>query len=128
MHYTGMLAAIFTPTAAEAAPLYNLNTSILGFGVGLLTLVILGLALISAIVDRRFSAKAAQLDESTKVLLESEERFRGLSEATSEGPCKMPWIVATQRAFRRRRTPSKVAPAGWLTSPLNWRRSGAWGT
>jgi PAS domain S-box-containing protein len=66
MHSTGMAAATFTPTSSEAAPVYNLNTPALGFAIGLLTLVILGLALISAIIDRRFSAQAAELEESQR--------------------------------------------------------------
>jgi PAS domain S-box-containing protein len=64
MHYTGMAAATFTHTGEKAAPSYDLNTSVLGFGIGSFTLLILGLALISAFIDRRFSAQAAQLAES----------------------------------------------------------------
>ncbi|HET7273379.1 MAG TPA: PAS domain S-box protein, partial [Rubrobacter sp.] len=64
MHYTGMAAATFTHTGERAVPANNLNTSILGFGIGTFTLVILGLALISAFIDRRFSAQAAQLEDS----------------------------------------------------------------
>ncbi len=64
MHYTGMAAATFTHTSEEAAPSYDLNTSAMGFGIATFTLLILGLALISAFIDRRFSAQAAQLEES----------------------------------------------------------------
>ena len=64
MHYTGMAAATFAHTGTRAAPAYDLNTSVLGFGIGFLTLLILGLALISAFIDRRFSAQASQLEES----------------------------------------------------------------
>src|SRR5918997_3844952 len=64
MHYTGMAAATFVHTGTRAAPSYDLNSSVLGFGIGIFTLLILGLALISAFVDRRFSAQAAQLEES----------------------------------------------------------------
>jgi PAS domain S-box-containing protein len=64
MHYTGIAAATFTHTSEEAAPSHDLNTSVLGFGIGTFTLLILGLALISAFIDRRFSAQASQLEES----------------------------------------------------------------
>jgi NO-binding membrane sensor protein with MHYT domain len=101
MHYTGMAAAIFTPTSTEAAPSYDLNTPILGFGIGLFTLVILGLALIGAIVDRRFSAQAVELDESMKALLESEKRFRGLSDATFEGVAITELLHPQQRLHER---------------------------
>jgi two-component system, sensor histidine kinase and response regulator len=64
MHYTGIAAATFTHTSESAAPSYDLNTSVLGFGIGTFTLLILGLALISAFIDRRFSAQTAQLEDS----------------------------------------------------------------
>jgi PAS domain S-box-containing protein len=64
MHYTGMAAATFTHTSEKAAPSYDLNTLVLGLGIGTSTLLILGLALISAFIDSRFSAQAAQLEDS----------------------------------------------------------------
>lgn len=66
MHYTGMAAASFIPTSEEAVPSYGLNASALGFGIGTVTLLILGLTLVSAIIDRRFSAQAANLEESER--------------------------------------------------------------
>ncbi|HEX2739117.1 MAG TPA: PAS domain S-box protein [Rubrobacter sp.] len=64
MHYTGMAAATFMHTSERAAPSNDLNTTVMGFGIGTFTLLILGLALISAFIDRRFSAQAAQLEDS----------------------------------------------------------------
>jgi two-component system, sensor histidine kinase and response regulator len=64
MHYTGMAAATFTHASEKAAPSYDLNSSVLGFGIGTFTLLILGLALISAFIDRKFSAQTAQLEDS----------------------------------------------------------------
>ena len=66
MHYTGMAAATFTAVRGEVNPSYNMNTPILGFGIGIFTLLILGLAVISAIIDRRFSEQAAELKESER--------------------------------------------------------------
>ncbi len=85
MHYTGMAAANFDPAGGAAAPSSALDAPLLGFGIGALTLIILGLALVGAIVDRRFSSKAEELAESENALRESEERFRALSDATLEG-------------------------------------------
>ena len=68
MHYTGMWAADFAPVGGASVPSYDLDNLTLGAGVGAFTLIILGLALIGSIVDRRFSAQAAELEES-------EERF-----------------------------------------------------
>ncbi len=64
MHYTGIAAATFTHAGEKAAPSYDLNGLVLGFGIGTFTLLILGLALTSAFIDRRFSAQAAQLEDS----------------------------------------------------------------
>jgi PAS domain S-box-containing protein len=64
VHYTGIAAATFMHAGQRAVPAHDLHSSVLGFGVGTFTLVILGLALISALIDRRFSAQAAQLEDS----------------------------------------------------------------
>jgi PAS domain S-box-containing protein len=66
MHYTGMWAADFTPIQNAAAPAYDLDNLTLGVGIGAFTLIILGLALIGSMVDRRFSAQAAELEESER--------------------------------------------------------------
>ncbi|QIN79092.1 PAS domain S-box protein [Rubrobacter marinus] len=103
MHYTGMAAAEFDPSGGAAAPSSALDAPVLGFGVGVLTLVILGLALLGAIVDRRFSSKAEELAESEVALRESEERFRALSDATLEGIAITEGgrILEVNRAFAR---------------------------
>ncbi|HEX6710471.1 MAG TPA: PAS domain S-box protein [Rubrobacter sp.] len=64
MHYTGIAAATFMHAGQRPVPADDLHGSALGFGVGIFTLVILGLALISALIDRRFSTQAAQLEDS----------------------------------------------------------------
>jgi two-component system sensor histidine kinase/response regulator len=67
MHYTGMAAANFVRTGeGTAAAISGINTLALGFGIGITTLTILGLALVSSIVDRRFSAQAKELERSER--------------------------------------------------------------
>jgi PAS domain S-box-containing protein len=67
MHYTGMAAADFVRTDAGAAGMGSgINTLALGFGIGITTLTILGLALVSSIVDRRFTAQAKELEKSER--------------------------------------------------------------
>ena len=78
MHYTGMAAATFTAVRGEVNPSYNMNTPALGFGIGIFTLLILGLAVISAVIDRRFSAQAAELKES-------ERRYESLFDFNPDG-------------------------------------------
>ena len=103
MHYTGIAAANFDHTGRAAAPAPALDLPLLGFGIGALTLVILGLALIGVIVERRFSSKAAELEESEVALRESEERFRALSDATLEGVAitEGGLVLEANRAFAR---------------------------
>jgi PAS domain S-box-containing protein len=67
MHYTGMAAANFVGThESMAGASSGINTLALGFGIGITTLAILGLALVSSIVDRRFSAQAKELKRSER--------------------------------------------------------------
>src|ERR671917_1686347 len=63
MHYTGMAAANFVSTGTAGVG-SGIDTTALGFGIGIVTLMILGIALVSSIVDRMFSAKSAKLTES----------------------------------------------------------------
>jgi diguanylate cyclase len=63
MHYTGMLAAHFTPQAGAAAAMAaGIDALPIGFAIGSATLIVLGLAVISSLVDQRFSARSAELE------------------------------------------------------------------
>ena len=62
MHYTGMAAATFTASAAEPDWTHTVTVrSLGGIGTSLVTLLILGLVILSSTVDRRFEAQAFQL-------------------------------------------------------------------
>lgn len=64
MHYTGMAAASFTPSAMPVDLSYAVGTSTLGAaGIAAATLIVLGLALMTSWVDKRFTAQALQLQE-----------------------------------------------------------------
>ncbi|HEX5481153.1 MAG TPA: response regulator [Terriglobia bacterium] len=79
MHYTGMAAASYTPSPAPTDFSSSVNVSALGVaGIAVVTLMLLGLALITSMVDRRFSAQAGQLASS-------EERYRLLFERSLAG-------------------------------------------
>jgi len=78
MHYTGMAAARFTSSNIVPDTAHAVSTSTLGFtGVSSVTLVVLGVAVITSAFDRRISAQRVQLEAS-------ERRFRGLLEAAPD--------------------------------------------
>jgi len=74
MHYTGMAAARFTPSTLIPDTSHAVSTSSLGIaGVSAVTLLVLGVAVLTSAVDRRFSAQSLELDAS-------EQRYRLLIE------------------------------------------------
>jgi two-component system sensor histidine kinase/response regulator len=62
MHYTGMASASFIPFGATPNLSHTLSVSVLG-GVGIVTvtLIILGVAVLTSAVDRRFAAQSLEL-------------------------------------------------------------------
>jgi PAS domain S-box-containing protein len=63
MHYTGMAAATFTATSIEhISAQHGAGSLALSLGLGAATLIILGFALISTMVDRRFSSQTAAFE------------------------------------------------------------------
>ena len=93
MHYTGMASASFMPSAvapdlSHAVSISTIDTA----GIGSVTLIVLGLAVLMCSVDRRLAAQASELERrviertsqltaTNDALTESEERFRKLVEA-----------------------------------------------
>jgi two-component system, sensor histidine kinase and response regulator len=78
MHYTGMAAARFTSSNVIPNTAHAVSTSTLGFtGVTAVTLLVLGVAVLSSAFDRRFSAQRSRLHAS-------EARFRGLLEGAPD--------------------------------------------
>ena len=64
MHYTGMAAASFTPSGTPADLSHAMSISALGIaGIVAVTFVVLGLALLTSWMDRRFAAKTLELQE-----------------------------------------------------------------
>src|SRR5712692_875544 len=68
MHYTGMAAASFTSsTSANGDLSHALSISSLGMtGIIIVTFMVLGLTVLTSLVDRRFSAQALELESSEK--------------------------------------------------------------
>jgi PAS domain S-box-containing protein len=79
MHYTGMAAARFIPSQvlpnmSHAVSISSISTA----GIAIVTLMVLGLAVLTSFVDRRFYAQALELAFS-------EERYRQLFERSLAG-------------------------------------------
>ena len=68
MHYTGMAAATFTHSDVVEGDLsHALSISSLGLtGIIVVTFMVLGITLLTALIDRRFSAQASELESSEK--------------------------------------------------------------
>jgi PAS domain S-box-containing protein len=75
MHYTGMAAVSFTPMAMSVDLAHAVGISSLGIvGIGGVTLLILSIAILTSLIDRRFSAQSLELHTS-------EQRYRQLVES-----------------------------------------------
>jgi PAS domain S-box-containing protein len=64
MHYTGMAAASFTPSGMPANMSHAISISTLGTaGIAAVTFIVLGLAMLTSSLDRRFAAQTLELQE-----------------------------------------------------------------
>src|SRR6266852_1854853 len=64
MHYTGMAAASFTPSGMPADLSHAVSISTLGTGgIAAATFIVLGLALLTSLVDRRFATQTLEVQE-----------------------------------------------------------------
>jgi PAS domain S-box-containing protein len=64
MHYTGMAAVSFTPSGMPADMTHTVSISTLGTaGIAAVTIIVLGLALLTSWLDRGFAARTLELQE-----------------------------------------------------------------
>jgi len=99
MHYTSMAAARFTPTLSSADLSHVLSISSVGTGgIIIVTLMVLGLTLLTTSVERRFSTQALDLAAS-------EQRFRAVFEGAAIGIAIIETggnkLVAVNPAYRK---------------------------
>jgi PAS domain S-box-containing protein len=79
MHYTGMAAATFMRTSRLPDLTHAMGVSALRtFGITMVTMLVLGLAIVSSIIDRRYSAQTSELESA-------EKRYRLLFERSLAG-------------------------------------------
>lgn len=114
MHYTGMAAASFTPSTKAPELAHAVEISSLGTaGIVMVTAIVLGGAVLTSVVDRRFSAQASAL--------EFERRYRLLVEAVQV----IIWrknLCSTAFSFVNQEAETLLGyPLGqWITSPSFW--------
>src|SRR5438309_1965059 len=110
MHYTGMAAANFTPSGLPTDLSHAVSISTLGTGgIAAVTFIVLGLALLTSWLDRRFAVQTLELQE--KKLQRSEAYLaeaQGLSHTGSFGwrvsTGEIIWSEETFRIFQYDRT------------------------
>jgi PAS domain S-box-containing protein len=92
MHYTGMAAAHFTPSAMPADLSRAISISTLGTAdIAAVTFIVLGLALLTSWVDKRFAAQSLELQE--KKLQRSEAYLAEAQKLSHTG--SFGWKVST---------------------------------
>src|ERR1700686_4376397 len=106
MHYTGMAAASFTPSGMPTDLSHAVSISTLGTaGIAVVTFIVLGLALLTSWVDRRFATQALEVQEEK---LQQSEAYlseaQGLSHTGSFGwqpsTGEITWSEETFRIFQ----------------------------
>lgn len=95
MHYTGMAAASFTNSGMPMDPSHAVSISTIGTaGIAAVTFIVLGLALLTSWVDRRFAAQTLEVQEEK--LLRSEAYLAEAQRLTHTG--SWAWSVAGEKA------------------------------
>jgi PAS domain S-box-containing protein len=115
MHYTGMAAASFTPSGMSADLSHAVSVSTLGIaGIAAVTFIVLGLALLTSWVDRRFAAQALELQEqklqrSEAYLAEAQRLSHTGSFGWRPSTGEFIWSEETFRIFQYDRTTKPTA-------------------
>jgi two-component system sensor histidine kinase/response regulator len=112
MHYTGMAAASFTPsTMVQGDVTHTLGISSLGVAsVTVVTFMVLGLSLLTSLVDRRFSVQALELEASDKRYHQILEAALDAYIAMDSGGIVTDWNAQAEATF------------GWLHSEATGQR------
>jgi PAS domain S-box-containing protein len=118
MHYTGMAAASFTPSGMPADLSHAISISALGTaGIAAVTFIVLGLALLTSWVDRRFAAQTLELQEeklqrSEAYLAEAQRLSHTGSFGWRPSTGEIIWSEETFRIFQYDRTTIPTAELG----------------
>jgi two-component system sensor histidine kinase/response regulator len=115
MHYTGMAAVTFIPAHIDADLTHTVNISSLGLSsITLVTLFVLGITLLTAVIDRRFSEQTLRLDSS-------EQQYRQLVESAQVVLWRRDPRSSTFKFVNSEAEALLAYPVGaWLTQPSFW--------
>ena len=103
MHYTGMAAASFTPSSVPADLSQAVSISLVGTtGIAVVTFLVLGLALLTSWVDRRFAER--KLERSEAYLAEAQRLSHTGSFGWRPSTGELIWSAETFRIFQYDRT------------------------
>src|SRR5260370_13621759 len=103
MHYTGMAAASFTPSSVRADLSHAVSISLVGTtGIAVVTFLVLGLALLTSWVDRRFAER--KLERSEAYLAEAQRLSHTGSFGWRPSSGEIIWSAETFRIFQYDRT------------------------
>jgi len=103
MHYTGMAAASFTPSSVPADLSHAVSISLVGTtGIAVVTFLVLGLALLTSWVDRRFAER--KLERSEAYLAEAQRLSHTGSFGWRPSTGELIWSAETFRIFQYDRT------------------------
>jgi two-component system cell cycle sensor histidine kinase/response regulator CckA len=88
MHYTGMAAASFMPTSTPPDLSHSVSITALGAaGIAMVTMVVLGIAILTSLFDRRYSAQTLELESAEeRYRLLFERSLAGIMRTTLDGP------------------------------------------
>jgi PAS domain S-box-containing protein len=110
MHYTGMAAASFTPTGMPTDLSHAISISALGTaGIAAATFIVLGLALLTSLVDRRFATQTLEVQEeklqqSEAYLAEAQRLSHTGSFGWKPSSGEIVWSEETFRIFQYERS------------------------
>ena len=115
MHYTGMAAVTFLPACTDADLTHTVNISSLGLSsITLVTLFVLGMTLLTALIDRRFGEQTLRLDSS-------EQQYRQLVESAQVVLWRRNLRTSTFTFVNSEAVNLLGYPIGaWLTQPSFW--------
>jgi PAS domain S-box-containing protein len=103
MHYTGMAAASFTPSSMSVDLSHAASISVVGTaGIAAVTFIVLGLALLTSSVDRRFAEHKLQRSEA--YLAEAQRLSHTGSFGWKPATGEIAWSDETLRIFQYDRT------------------------